>query len=119
MLLAVVGELPQDERLTRIRGGEMDQAQARALLAGERARLERLLRAEAGEPKAAELGDEVDDANQRDTEQTGTAIDQLLRTRWAALQRAEARLAAAATAGRSAAAGRSPTSGWRPTRWPS
>jgi hypothetical protein len=43
----------------------MDQAQARALLDGERARLERLLQAEAGEPQAAELGDEVDDADRR------------------------------------------------------
>jgi DnaK suppressor protein len=72
----------------------MDQARARALLAGERARLERLLRGEAGEPQAAELGDEVDDADRRNAEQTGTAVDQLLRARWAALQRAEARLAA-------------------------
>jgi DnaK suppressor protein len=71
----------------------MDQAQARALLDGERARLERLLRAEAGEPQAAELGDEVDDADRRNAEETGTAVDQLLRARWAALQRAEARLA--------------------------
>jgi DnaK suppressor protein len=72
----------------------MDQAQARALLAGERARLERLLRAESGEPQAAELGDEVDDAARRNAEQTGMAVDQLLEARWAALQRAEARLAA-------------------------
>jgi DnaK suppressor protein len=72
----------------------MDQAQARALLAGERARLQRLLQAETGEPQAAELGDDVDDADRRNAEQTGTAVDQLLRARWAALQRAEARLAA-------------------------
>ena len=72
----------------------MDQTQARALLAGERARLQRLLQAEVGEPEVAELGDEVDDADRRDAEQTGMAVDQLLRTRWAALQRAEARLAA-------------------------
>ena len=39
----------------------MDQAQARALLAGERARLQRLLQADAGEPQAAELGDDVGD----------------------------------------------------------
>jgi DnaK suppressor protein len=73
----------------------MDQTQARALLAGERARLQRLLQAEAetGEPQAAELGDEVDDADRRNAEQTGMAVDQLLRARWAALQRAEARLA--------------------------
>jgi DnaK suppressor protein len=72
----------------------MDQAQARALLAAERARLQRLLQAETGEPEAAELGDEVDDADRRNTEQTGMAVDQLLRARWAALVRAEARLAA-------------------------
>ena len=72
----------------------MDQAQARALLDGERARLQRLLQAETGEPQAAELGDEVDDADRRNAEETGMAVDQLLRTRWAALQRAEARLAA-------------------------
>jgi DnaK suppressor protein len=72
----------------------MDQAQARALLAAERARLQRLLRAAGGEPPAAELGDEVDDADRRNASQTGVAVDQLLRARWAALQRAEARLAA-------------------------
>jgi hypothetical protein len=38
----------------------MDQAQARALLAGERARLHQLLQVETGEPQPAELGDEVD-----------------------------------------------------------
>jgi DnaK suppressor protein len=73
----------------------MDQAQARALLDGERARLQRLLQAETGDPRPADLvGDEVDDADRRDAEQTGLAVDQLLRTRWAALQRAEGRLAA-------------------------
>jgi DnaK suppressor protein len=72
----------------------MDQTRARALLAGERARLQRLLRAETGKPEAAELGDEVDDADRRNAEQTGMAVDQLLRARWAALERAEARLAA-------------------------
>jgi DnaK suppressor protein len=72
----------------------MDQARARALLAGERARLQRLLQAETGRPDAAELGDEVDDADRRNAEQTGMAVDQLLRARWAALARAEARLAA-------------------------
>jgi DnaK suppressor protein len=72
----------------------MDQAQARALLAAERTRLQRLLQAEAGKPEAAELGDEVDDADRRNTEQTGLAVDQLLQARWAALRRAEARLAA-------------------------
>jgi DnaK suppressor protein len=82
----------------------MDQAQARALLAGERARLQRLLQAAADEPQAAELGDEVDDADRRNAEQTGTAVDQLLRARWAALVRAEARLAAGSY-GRSVASG--------------
>jgi DnaK suppressor protein len=72
----------------------MDQAQARALLAGERARLQRLLQAATGKPQAAELGDEVDDADRRNAEQSGMAVDQLLRARWAGLQRAEARLAA-------------------------
>jgi DnaK suppressor protein len=72
----------------------MDQAQARALLASERARLQRLLQAAAGEPQAAELGAEVDDADRRTAEETGVAVDKLLRARWAALERAEARLAA-------------------------
>jgi DnaK suppressor protein len=72
----------------------MDQTQARALLTAERARLQRLLQAATGQPEAAELGDEVDDADRRNAEQTGTAVDQLLQARWAALQRAEARLAA-------------------------
>ena len=71
----------------------MNQTQARALLAAERARLQRLLAA-TGQPHAAELGDEVDDADRRNAEQTGMAVDQLLQARWAALQRAEARLAA-------------------------
>jgi hypothetical protein len=72
----------------------MDQAQARALLAGEPARLVRMLAARSGERDPADLGDEVDDVDRRDAEQTGTDVDQLLRARWAALQRAEARLAA-------------------------
>jgi hypothetical protein len=71
----------------------MDQTQARVQLDGERARLQRLL-AETDEPQAAELGDEVEDADRRNADQTSTAIDQLLRARWVALQRAEARLAA-------------------------
>ena len=82
----------------------MDQTQARALLADERARLQWLLQAEADEPQAAELGDEVDDADRRDAEETGTAVDQLLRARFAALERAEARLAAGSY-GRSVASG--------------
>ena len=40
----------------------MHQARARALLAGERARLQRLLQAAAREQPATALGDEVDDA---------------------------------------------------------
>jgi DnaK suppressor protein len=83
----------------------MDQTQARVLLAGERARLQQLLQAAAGEPQGAELGDEVDDADRRNAEQTGMAIDQLLRARWAALVRAEARLAAGSY-GRSVRSGR-------------
>ena len=79
----------------------MDQAQARALLAGERARLQRLLQAGGGEPQAAEPGDEVDDADRRNAEETGMAVDQLLQARWAALQRAEARLAAGSYAAES------------------
>jgi DnaK suppressor protein len=82
----------------------MDQAKARALLAGERARLQLLLQAETGEPPPAELGDEVDDADRRDAEETEMAVDQLLRARWAALARAEARLADGSY-GRSVASG--------------
>ena len=83
----------------------MDQARARALLAAERARLQRLVQAETGKPEAAELDDEVDDADRRDAEETGMAVDQLLQARWTALQRAEARLAAG-TYGRSVRSGR-------------
>jgi DnaK suppressor protein len=72
----------------------MDETKARALLADERARLQRLLQAATGEPERDELGDEVDDADRRNAEQTDAAVDQLLRARWAALERAEARLAA-------------------------
>jgi DnaK suppressor protein len=72
----------------------MDQAHARALLAEERARLERLLAAGSETPDPVDLGDDVDDADRRTAEQTGTAVNQLLRARWAALERAEARLAA-------------------------
>jgi DnaK suppressor protein len=82
----------------------MDQAKARALLADERARLQRLLQAETGEPPPDELGDEVDDADRRNAEDTRMAVDQLLRARWAALARAEARLAAGSY-GRSLASG--------------
>jgi len=83
----------------------MDRAHARALLAGERARLERLLAAGSGAPDGADLGDEVDDADRRDATQTDTAVRRLLRARWAALERAEARLAAGSY-GRSIRSGR-------------
>jgi DnaK suppressor protein len=83
----------------------MDHAYARALLAAERARLQRLLQGDTGNPEAAELGDEVDDADRRNAEESGMAVDQLLRARFAALQRAEARLAAG-TYGRSVRSGR-------------
>jgi DnaK suppressor protein len=79
--------------LTRIRGGTGGPTQARALLGGERARLQLLLQAETSRLHAAELGDEVDDADRPNAEQTGWAVDQLLRAWWAALERAEARLA--------------------------
>jgi len=83
----------------------MDRAPARALLAGERARLERLLAAGSGGPDGAEVGDEVDDADRRDATPTDTAVRRLLRARWAALERAEARLAAGSY-GRSIRSGR-------------
>ena len=83
----------------------MDQTRARALLAAERVQLKRLLQAETGEPQAVDVGDEVDDADRRNAEETGTAVDQLLQARWAALQRAEARLAAGSY-GRSVHSGR-------------
>ena len=77
----------------------MDHARTRALLAGERARLQRLLRAETSRPPAAELGDEVDDADRRNGEETGVAVDHLLRARWAALGTPAAVMTAAATWG--------------------
>jgi DnaK suppressor protein len=83
----------------------MDQTRARALLAAERVQLKRLLQAAAGEPQAVDVGDEVDDADRRNAEETGTAVDQLLQARWAALERAEARLAAGSY-GRSVHSGR-------------
>jgi DnaK suppressor protein len=89
----------------------MDQTRARELLAEERSRLQRLLAAGSQEQEAAELtddadlSDEVDDADRRDAEETGRAIDELVRDRWSALQRAEARLAAG-DYGRSVRSGR-------------
>jgi DnaK suppressor protein len=69
----------------------MDEARAAELLATERARLERLLRAEIA-ATAPDQGDEVDDANWRIAEETGRAVSRSLRDRWSALQRAEERL---------------------------
>jgi DnaK suppressor protein len=89
----------------RIEEERMDLDHARELLAGERARLEQLLAAESEGPPQADLGDEVDDADRRDAGETGAAVDQLLRARWAALERAESRLAAG-TYGRSVRSGR-------------
>jgi DnaK suppressor protein len=87
----------------------MDQARARALLDEERARLRRLLAAgakeqEAGYPEDG-VGDDVDDADRRNVDETGLAVDQLVRDRWAALRRAEARLDAGEY-GRSVRSGR-------------
>jgi DnaK suppressor protein len=69
----------------------MDEARARELLANERTRLERLLRAEMASA-APDLGDEVDDANWRIAEETGRAVSRSLQDRWAALERAQERL---------------------------
>jgi DnaK suppressor protein len=83
----------------------MDQGRANALLSQERARLERLLAAGSGAPDEPDLGDEVDNADRRDAEETGEAVDQFLRDQWAALGRAEARLASGSY-GRSVLSGR-------------
>ena len=77
----------------------MDHARTRTLLASERARLQQLLQAETSRPPAAELRDEVDDADLRNAEETGVAVDQLLRARWAALGTPAAVMTAAATWG--------------------
>jgi DnaK suppressor protein len=82
----------------------MNKARARELLANERARLERLLRAEIG-ATAPDQGDEVDDANWRIAEETGRAVSRSLRDRWSALERAEERLARGAY-GRSVLSGK-------------
>jgi hypothetical protein len=50
--------------------GRMDKRPARALLAGERARLERLLAAEPGGLGAPNVGDEIDDAARREAGET-------------------------------------------------
>jgi DnaK suppressor protein len=83
----------------------MDQARARELLAGERARLGRLLAAESGGLDEPDLGDEVDNADRREAGETGAAVSGLLGERWAALERAEARLGAGGY-GRSVRSGR-------------
>jgi DnaK suppressor protein len=82
----------------------MNKARARELLANERARLERLLRAEIA-ATAPDQGDDVDDANWRIAEETGRAVSRSLRDRWSALERAEERLRRG-TYGRSIASGK-------------
>lgn len=82
----------------------MDKARARDLLANERARLERLLKAEIA-ATAPDIGDEVDDANWRIAEETGRAVSRSLRDRWSALERAEERLQRG-TYGRSISSGK-------------
>src|SRR6266542_3896954 len=82
----------------------MDKARAQELLANERARLERLLRAEIA-ATAPDTGEDVDDANWRIAEETGRAVSRSLRDRWSALERAEERLQRG-TYGRSIASGR-------------
>jgi len=82
----------------------MDKARAQELLANERARLERLLRAEIA-ATAPDTGDDVDDANWRIAEETGRAVSRSLRDRWSALERAEERLQRGSY-GRSIASGR-------------
>ena len=76
----------------------MDKARARALLEKERRRLERLGRAVSRDHDdavaASSPEDQVDGADRRVTEETSQALGERLRDRWAALQRAEARLAA-------------------------
>src|SRR6266571_2223889 len=66
----------------------MDKARAQELLANERARLERLLRAEIA-ATAPDTGDDVDDANWRIAEETGRAVSRSLRDRWSALERVQ------------------------------
>ena len=76
----------------------MDKARARALLDQERRRLQQLGRAVARDHDdavaAASPQDQVDGADRRVTEETSQALSERLGDRWAALERAEARLAA-------------------------
>jgi hypothetical protein len=89
------------------------------LPAGVPSDLERLLAAGSGAPDGADLGDKVDDADRRDAAQTDTVVRRLLRARWAALERAEAR-PAAGSYGQPVRSDRLiPDERWRPTRWPS
>jgi hypothetical protein len=97
----------------------MDQTRARALLAAERVQLKRLLQAETGEPQAADVGDEVDDADRRNAERPAQPSTSSCKHGGRRSSGPRRGLPPAATAGRCTAAGRSPTSGWRPTHWPS
>jgi DnaK suppressor protein len=76
----------------------VDKTRARALLDQERARLEQLGRAVARDHDdaiaASSPGDQVDGADRRITEETSQAVGERLGDRWAALERAEVRLAA-------------------------
>jgi DnaK suppressor protein len=76
----------------------VDKARARALLDQERRRLEQLGRAVARDHDDAVAvsspEDQVDGADRRITEETSQALSERLGDRWAALERAEARLAA-------------------------
>jgi DnaK suppressor protein len=76
----------------------VDNARARALLDQERHRLEQLGRAVARDHNDAVAApspeDQVDGADRRVTEETSQALSERLRDRWAALERAEGRLAA-------------------------
>ena len=76
----------------------MDKVRARALLDQERGRLEELGRAVARDHDDAVASsrpeDQVDGADRRVSEETSQALSERLRDRWAALERAEARLTA-------------------------
>ena len=76
----------------------MDKARARALLDQERGRLEQLSRAVSRDHDDAialsSPEDQADGADRRVTEETSQALGERLDDRWAALERAEARLAA-------------------------
>jgi DnaK suppressor protein len=90
-------------------GARVDTARARALLDQERRRLQQLGRAVARDHDdavaASSPEDQVDGADRRVTEETSQALSERLGDRWAALERAEARLAAG-TYGASVLSGR-------------